>query len=189
MKIIGKKRSRIDYRRQSALGRYVSLTISTRSIDDVDVEISSVERERTRDQVNSRTGLGELEEGEKGRRENLSSVQNSHKFAQNELHTGVCSSLCEFENVLFSKENRTHKSHTFAQCEQNDHAYLQGAPKSPFPTKGILPNYSLTSLPLTYNLFSASPWEQYRCFPSTRIVMIECVNLITDHARLPLINQ
>ena len=42
----------------------------------------------------------ELEEGEKGRRENLC-MQNSHKFAQNEPHTGVCSILCEFENVLF----------------------------------------------------------------------------------------
>ena len=48
--------------------------------------------------------------------------QNSHKFAHNEPHMGVCGSLCEFENVLFSKENRTHKSHVFAQCEQNNHA-------------------------------------------------------------------
>ena len=90
--------------------------------------------------VNSRRGLGisdivsrerelgfrELKEGEKGRRENLSLLrknsQNSHKFAHNELHTGACGSLCKFENVMFSKENRTHKSHIFAQCEQNDHA-------------------------------------------------------------------
>ena len=82
------------------------------------------QRERTRDRVNSITGLGELEEGEKGRRENLSSVQNSHKFAHNVPHMGLCGSLCKFENVLFSKENRTHKSHIFAQCEQNDHAYM-----------------------------------------------------------------
>ena len=45
--------------------------------------------------------------------------------AHNEPHMGVCGSLCEFENVQFSKENRTHKSHVFTQCEQNDHAYRQ----------------------------------------------------------------
>ena len=45
-----------------------------------------------------------LEEGEKGRREhcviNLC-VQNSHKFAQNKCHTGVCDILCKFENIMF----------------------------------------------------------------------------------------
>ena len=54
----------------------------------------------------------------KGRRENLCKIRtNSHKLAHNEPHRGVCGSLCEFENVLFSKENKMHKSHTFAKYE------------------------------------------------------------------------
>ena len=50
-------------------------------------------------------------------------VQNSHKFAQNEPHMGVCDILCKFENVMFWKENWTHKSHKFAESEHNDHVY------------------------------------------------------------------
>ena len=63
-------------------------------------------------------------------------MQNSHQFAHNEPHTGVCGSVCEFENVLFSKENRTHKSHTFAHCEQNDHAYSLGAAEHAYYCQG-----------------------------------------------------
>ena len=117
MKVIGKKRSRIDYLRQSALGRYVLPTILPRSIDDVDVKILSVERERerTRDHVSA---VGRVKERtrrrEKGRIEEEKKREfMCAKFAQNEPHTGVCDVLCEFENVLFSKENRTHKSHKF----------------------------------------------------------------------------
>ena len=85
------------------------------------------ERERERERERDRElGFRELKEGEKGRTEEKKSQnsQNSHKFAHNEPHTGVCDSLCKFENVLFSKENRTHKSLVFAQCKQNNHAYL-----------------------------------------------------------------
>ena len=55
---------------------------------------------------------GQSEEGKK-----REFVQNSHKFAHNEPHRDVCGSLCKFKNVLFAKENKTHKSHTFTQCK------------------------------------------------------------------------
>ena len=96
---------------------------------------------------------GEARKGTTGRREEGKNLriyqlfQIRTKIAHNKPHTPVCSSMCDFENVLFSKENRTHKSHKFAQCKQNDHAYCRaastGPPSSRTPTVSTRSAYNV----------------------------------------------
>ena len=70
----------------------------------------------------------EARKGTTGRREEGKNLriylfQIRTKIAHRTAHGCVRLVMCDFEKVLFSKENIMRKSHKFAQCEQTDHGY------------------------------------------------------------------